>query len=270
MNGIYSTDWHPKKDIIVFSGNDGKQSDIYTYNLKTKELSKLTDDPYGAKNPKWNADGNSVLYTSERTRSLSLQSFRHPYQSDIWQVSYPQGEKTAVTSSDWDEDYAISAPDGKTVIYTSDQNGILNIWVHPEDQEPYAITNILGGVFHLDIARNGETLVLTAFQNGGWDIYRINAPLNLPPLDLDFTEFRKTHYTIETSEAAAFISSSQKKDEKDQQALPGTISEIERPERQSEYSKFVFIPRHRQDTFSDADTIALDSTVFLTETGDYI
>ena len=270
LNGIYSTDWHPKKDIIVFSGNDGKQSDVYTYNLKTKELSKLTDDPYGAKNPKWNTDGNSVLYTSERTRSLSLQSFRHPYQSDIWRVSYPQGEKTAVTSSDWDEDYAISAPDGKTVIYTSDQNGILNIWVHPEDQEPYAITNILGGVFHLDIARNGETLVLTAFQNGGWDIYRINAPLNLPSLDLDFTEFRKTHYTIETSEAAAFIPPSQKKDEKDQQALPGTISEIERPERQSEYSKFVFIPRHRQDTFSDADTIALDSTVFLTETGDYI
>jgi len=268
LNGIYSTDWHPRENIIVFSGNNGCQNDIYTYHLDTKTLTNLTRDHTSSVNPIWAPDGKSILYINEKRRSLPLQSFRHPYQNDVWRITYPEGVKEAVTQTDWDEDYAICAPDGKTIIYTSDENGIFNVWIKPETAEPYAVTNILGGVFHLDISRDGGTMVLTAFQNGGWDIYRINEPLSLSPRDLNITEFRKHHYTIETAEPLAYKSAPDQSVSV-KKTMPATVSDMEKPERQGEYSKFIFIPHHRQDAFTEGDSVALDSALILTETGDY-
>ncbi|MDD3807425.1 MAG: hypothetical protein PHE86_05255, partial [Candidatus Marinimicrobia bacterium] len=44
---------------------------------------------------------------------------------------------------------------------------------------------------------------------------------------------------------------------------------FEKPERLSEYSKFVFIPHHQKESFSQDDAIAMDSTDIYNESGKY-
>ena len=61
-------------------------------------------------------------------------------------------------------------------VYTSDQNGVNNIYIQTKDGESYPISNVVGGIFHLNLDREGENLVFCAFKDYGWDIFRMNAP----------------------------------------------------------------------------------------------
>ena len=59
--------WSPNGDDIVFSGLNEGQSDLYNYNLKTKEVSQLTNDKYSDYQPNFSRDGTRIVFSSDRT-----------------------------------------------------------------------------------------------------------------------------------------------------------------------------------------------------------
>ena len=268
LNGIYSVAWNSKyKNIVAFSGHNGLQSDIYYYNFKKKKLVNLTKDKYSDSNPQWNEKGDKIIYVSERDRADDKIVLRHPYQNDLFEYDLRKKKKYQLTNTDYDEDYPFYDPNGRGIIYSSDKNGIFNIYVKKVDSvASYPITNITGGIFHLNIDKNGNSLVMSAFKNGGWDIYRMSSPFKLPKKTLQLTKFRKNQFKKENFDSNTIV----KIDTTSKSSF--TVSELKKPESHQEYKDFIFVPTmlKRNSAYSQSDSsINLDSSKIMTKAGEY-
>jgi len=58
--------WAPDGNAVVFSGLKQGQSDLYEYNIQTKELTQLTDDPFSEYHPSYSHDGRHLVFSSDR------------------------------------------------------------------------------------------------------------------------------------------------------------------------------------------------------------
>jgi len=287
LEGVYSAVWHPERDLIAFEGHDGVHSDIFVYDLKNKTLRNITNDPWRDSNPAWSPDGEHLIYASERMLS-EIRDFRHPYQYDIFSAELSSGLQTQHTSTDWDENYPQFSSDRSKLLYTSDANGIHNIWVQEAQGSARAVTNILGGIFYLNLSRDDQTLYFSAFQNSGWDIYRLNNIFELPGLDLQQTGFRKEQLSTLTAAAEGDIESTEaltlQASVSDSSALNTLLPEAvpdsslgsqlsdNSDAENANYRSYVFVPNYATGFMPRGalqDTIAIDSTRIMNEEGDY-
>ena len=63
--------WAPNGSLVAFSGLKNGRSDIYTYDLESKQLSQLTDDKYSDFQPSFSRDGKYIVFSTDR---MSLES----------------------------------------------------------------------------------------------------------------------------------------------------------------------------------------------------
>ena len=65
---VYSPSWNPTGRMLAFTGIDRSGfSDLYTYDLASGVLRKLTNDPYDDRDPAWSPDGERLAFSSDRT-----------------------------------------------------------------------------------------------------------------------------------------------------------------------------------------------------------
>ncbi|RMH64200.1 MAG: biopolymer transporter Tol [Calditrichaeota bacterium] len=200
LDGIFSTAWSPKGDEIAFVGNLNGSADIYVYNLVQNQIEKLTDDPFSDTYPHWSNDGQHIAFVSERGGYLRKEDVpenfdmsKHDYNnSDIYILDRNSGEITRVTEGASLESDQVFGPDDSKLLYTSDANGISNIYVYDlKSGEHYPITNLLSGAFQLSLDKKGNTLVFTSFSELGFDLYSVKNPFELPRVTLEKTEYLK-------------------------------------------------------------------------------
>ena len=276
LKGVFAAAYHPQdENIIAFSGHNGEQSDIYVYNLKNKTLINLTEDTQADENPQWSPDGNAIVYASEHLKSKAMRDKRHPYQWDIYNVEVDSKKKTPLTQTDIDENYPYVDPLNRGIIYTSDKNGVFNIYIQPPNEEAYPITNVVGGIFHLNLDRSGETLIFCAFKDMGWDIFRMNHPFEMEKKELQHTLQRKR--SLETPFDITESSMSQKRRNKLSEA-PDTLGERvsfvksdDEIERYADYESYVFVPGYAEIYNNlDSHAVVLDSSTIIDPSGNYI
>ena len=65
--------WSPDRKQIVVAGLVDGQIDLYAYNLKTEEVTQLTNDKYSEMQPSFSADGNTLLFSTDE---LSMRTGR--------------------------------------------------------------------------------------------------------------------------------------------------------------------------------------------------
>ncbi len=58
--------WAPDGQSVAFSGLKNGYSDLYTFNLQTKELRQLTDDYYSDFQPSYAKDGKHIVFSTDR------------------------------------------------------------------------------------------------------------------------------------------------------------------------------------------------------------
>lgn len=58
--------WAPDGQSVAFSGLKNGYSDLYTFNLHTKELRQLTDDYYSDFQPNYSKDGKYIVFSTDR------------------------------------------------------------------------------------------------------------------------------------------------------------------------------------------------------------
>ncbi len=277
LKGVFSAAFHPHdENIITFSGHNGEQSDIYIYDREKDSLTNLTHDTRADENPHWSPDGNYIVYASESLKSEAARVKRHPYQLDIYKVDIESREKTALTQTDYDENYPYVDPLGRGIVYTSDKNGVFNIYIDAPGRDPYPITNAVGGVFHLNLDRSGETLIFCAFKEMGWDIFRMNHPFEADEKELQPTRYRKATEEMPDDAAEERLAAKRRetessglreKEEEDVQFVKDDKS----VSRHSEYTDYVFVPEYSR-TYESPDTqeVALDSSKIIDESGSYV
>ena len=196
LDGIFTAAWNPTREKIAFVGNKIDASDIYIFDLKTKEVENLTRDIFSDSEPSWSHDGRYLAFVSDRghEREVSSDDFSmidHNYgQTDIFILDTETGDIQRITDTPHNENYPVWAHTVNALAYTSDRNGVWNLYLHSLDQgESRAVSNVLTGIFQLSLSNDDQRLVFSGYSGTGWDIYSVTAPIKLESKEVSPTIF---------------------------------------------------------------------------------
>ena len=266
LNGIQSVSWSPDGKKIAFSGHDATQSDIYIYNFDEKRVHRVTNDIFTDAGPTWGPKSNSIFFSSDRGEILDssmidddFNIYFHDYkQLDLYQINLNTNRITRLT--DWefsDEKSAVVSPEGDQIIFTSDKNGIINLYKKSvvftegtsksdvKDLEARPITNSLNQVEQLSLSRDGMKLIYTTLYKEGYNIFLINNPfeLEIEKDSLDLTPFM-AHVNAKSkgliSDLSFFASSPLTLAEKDSSKIKADESKADSKEKENKRRSFIF------------------------------
>ena len=281
LDGIFSAAWSPKGDQIAFVGNKDGASDIYLYDIDKDSLIQLTDDQFTDSNPSWSNDGEQIIFVSDRGPYLSKNEIpagfdlnAHDYEnSDIYIINNLSKKISRIIGTHMRESDPVFSPDGRKILYVSEESGISNIYVFDtETDETYPITNLLTGAFQLSLDKDGKTLAFVSFLEGGWDIYTLKNPFDLPAVSIEPTGFAKM--LLEEQEKIEKVSELEPIiTETDSTRYDVSISSYNSGSTVNggtaeDYSKFVFADLDRRTNIKKVD-VELDKDKYQMDDGNY-
>ena len=182
LGEILNPTWSPDGKRIAFSGLTGGYTDLYIYNLETKDLQNLTNDPFGDVHPAWSPDGRWIAFVTERyssqlaTNGLIIGTYdlaiADPNTGDIRKLDVLAGSRKI--NPQW-------ASDSKSLYFISDRNGISNIYrTDVATGAASQVTNLytgIGGISNLSpaltIASKSNDIYYSAYDEGSYSIYAL-------------------------------------------------------------------------------------------------
>ena len=177
---IYSAAWSPEGDRVVFSGVKGGRSDLYTYNIDSDTVTRLTNDKYSDFSPNWSPEGDKIVFASARnyrTKEGILPGKRIDHHADLFVYDLNNGQIKQIYKSSWNCKNPVWG-DNNNIYFSSDSNGVSNLYAYDmEKKQAKAITNALTGCYFPDISGGEQKLAFAGYSNRGWDIYTINNPM---------------------------------------------------------------------------------------------
>ncbi|MGA2669342.1 MAG: biopolymer transporter Tol [Ignavibacteria bacterium] len=189
FDGIFSVNWNPIYQSLVFVGDNSQQSDIWVYDLLTKKLRQITNDVFSDADPTWSADGNKIYFESDRGEYTELDSIPQNLRiqnadftkKNMYEYDMKTGTlKKFIAGGDATITNVVSSPDGKKVLFISDKNGINNIWLkNLETSEEYPITNSIDPISILSLSHDGKRVAFSALHDGGYDLFYIENPFDM-------------------------------------------------------------------------------------------
>ena len=202
IEGVFSASWSPNGHEIAYVGQSGNSSDIYIFDLASESSRKITDDIFSDAYPSWNSDGTTLAFVSDRGDRVSGEYdgsiYDHDYgQTDIYTVSVENNDIKRITNTAHNESHPVWANTSEDLFYTSDFNGVWNLYIHPLDNlkgedllgQPYAVTNVLTGLQQPTLSKDDRLLIFAGYSGIGWDLYSMANPLKLKKQSVDPTQF---------------------------------------------------------------------------------
>jgi len=172
----------PDGEHVAFSGLKEGQSDIYVYNLKTKELTQLTNDKYSDFQPSFSPDGKSIVFSTDRVS----------YESGARSVDIPMGlamidvDSRKISTIDIFPGANNLNPhfsgDGRSVYFLSNGDGYRNMFRYSLDT--YAVERMtdfftgISGITEYSPAMSissNDDIVYSFFKGNQYNIYKANA-----------------------------------------------------------------------------------------------
>jgi Tol biopolymer transport system component/DNA-binding winged helix-turn-helix (wHTH) protein len=164
--------WSPQgKEIALSAPVSGGPLRIEILNLQTGERRPLTSPPrewLGDEEPSFSPDGATVSF---------LRSFSDGV-SDIYTVSSAGGEPRRVTFENRTITGADWAPDGRSLIFSSNRAGLFSLWkIPPGGGEPQLIAGGGSKMKHPSTARKGSAV---AYENWHYEVNLWRTPIDNP------------------------------------------------------------------------------------------
>jgi hypothetical protein len=108
---------------IAFSAVDmGGKSDLYLYDIQTKNLTRLTNDYYDDRDPDISPDTKTIVFSSDRTAYGSKNRY------NLFLYNLEENSISYLTDGDEIDFSPQFSKDGKKIIFTSTIGGVQNIW----------------------------------------------------------------------------------------------------------------------------------------------
>ncbi len=166
---------------IVFNAIDQKgYSDIFVLDLKTENLTRITNDIYDDRDPIFNRSATSVIFSSDRTEEPFKEKYNlFEFKFDANSLDYLTYVNANISTPHFNPDYT-------ELFFNSDLDGTFNIWKLAEgenglngmEQKTFFITSVFDFTFV-----SNDTLVTSAFENFSFQFYSL--PLNKKPDSLN-------------------------------------------------------------------------------------
>ena len=190
VDEIFAPTWAPDGSAIAFSGLHGGLTDLFIYELQPDRLRRLTTDPFADLQPSWSPDGKRIVFSTDRfTSDIAKLSFGD-YQLGVVDVASGQVERAGVgipgkqINPQW-------APDGQSVYFISDRDGVSNVYRATLGGTTTQITTIPTGVSGitglspaLAVASGTGTIAFAVYQGGTYSIYTLANPTGTEPRQL--------------------------------------------------------------------------------------
>lgn len=184
LNGALTPAWSPDGSQLVFVGLDGGLSDLFIINADGTGLRRLTNDKYTKMHPAWSPDGRTIAFTTDRGPDTDIERLIFGnYRIGLLdlasgRITLPTGMGVGKNASpQW-------APDGQSVAFVSDRNGINNLYLHEVATEVTTrLTDFYTGVSGLtplspvlSWSHGSDRLAFVYFEKGQYDVYTLANP----------------------------------------------------------------------------------------------
>jgi hypothetical protein len=192
LDEVLNPAWSPDGNLIAFSGLVGGFNDLFVYDLRASSLRRLTTDAFAELDPAWSPDGGQLAFSTDRfsTALATLETGSlHLAVMDFATGSVRDAggfDNSKNISPQW-------SPDGQSLYFLSDRQGITNIYRMPaQGGTPTQLTNILTGVSGITAlspalsVANGRA-VFSAYEDDGYNVYALEGDAQLagtPIVDL--------------------------------------------------------------------------------------
>ena len=191
VDEIMHPTWAPDGSAIAFTGMHQGITDLFVYDLQNNRLRQLTNDAFSDVQPAWSPDGRRIAFSTDRFTSnltiLSIGAYSlatvDSQSGVVEEVPTPAGGKHI--NPQW-------SPDGRSLYYISDRDGISNIYrttVDGAGVETARITAVNTGVSGItnlspaiSVASKSGTVAFSVYQDGKYDIRTIDGNVRGGPV----------------------------------------------------------------------------------------
>ena len=165
---ITSPKFSPDNTQVTFHAVDQKgYSDIFILDIESSEVTRLTNDYYDDRDPSFGLTKNQILFSSDRTSG----EFEKKY--NIFTYNLSTNEIEYITYLNSNNSSPIPSPDKKKILFTSDEDGVRNIWAF-EIKSPDTvkkITNFVTSAFY-PAFMNDSTIIFSGFEKFSFNLYK--------------------------------------------------------------------------------------------------
>ncbi len=184
VDGVLSPVFTPDGSHIVFSSNKGGVTDLAIVAVDGSGFRMLTTDRYGDFMPSVSPDGKTIAFASDRGAETNFDLLRF----SRWKIclyDMATGTVTVVPNQPGLNINPQWSPDGKSVAYITDRNGVPNVFLYDfGTREHYQLTNVAGGISGitefspaLSWARKADRMAFVHFEKKGeYTVWTVDNP----------------------------------------------------------------------------------------------
>ena len=181
VSAINDAAWSPDGKSMAISGLAGGISDLYLVDVKSGNARQLTNDRYAELHPAWSADGQSIVFATDRGPGTDFEALKYG-EMNLAVFDIPSGNVRVVDVFPGAKHINPQfSPDGKQVYFVSDREGFSDIYrVDLTTRDVYQVTRIATGVSGvtgnsptLTVARQSGKVMFSVFSFGGSVIHTL-------------------------------------------------------------------------------------------------
>jgi Tol biopolymer transport system component len=187
LNGLTTPSWSPDGKQLVFTGYDGGLSDLFVVNADGSNLHRVTNDKYADLEPSWGPDGKTIAFVTDRSPATDFEALKFG-NLRIALLRLDTGSIDILRHMDQGKNINPAwAPDGRSLAFVSDRNGISNIFLYDlSDGKIYQLTDVFTGVSGitalspcLSWAHEADRLAFAYYEDGEYNVYAVDNPRSL-------------------------------------------------------------------------------------------
>lgn len=167
LSVISSPTLSPTHDRVVFSAIDTTGvMDLFLYDRYENNLTRLTHNPYTEEDPDFHPTKDLVIFSSDRCENGDRES------QGIYMIDLATKDVTALTCGRHADSYPEWSPDGQSFVFTSDRDGIFNIYLYRLDEQTVIKqTSVLGGVTTPAFMPDGKSFLASGYYKGEFHLF---------------------------------------------------------------------------------------------------
>lgn len=158
----------------VFIGQRDSSSDVFIYDFGTRALSRVTSDSFAERDPVFDTDGKSVIYSTNNNGSGRIDDVAFV----IVRTWLTDGKTDVIVSNGSKNLQSELSPDGKNLLFVSDRSGIFNVYRRNfADGKDEKMSDVLCGIYSPVYFPDGKKIAFVSYQKLGYDIGVKDLPL---------------------------------------------------------------------------------------------